>query len=423
MKKIIVLFVLFLIYLNLSAEAKVFQITIDNPNYKPIGIGLWGFQSKDKSSALILKSTIERDLRMSGFFYVDKTQHFSYDAPFSVVCGLSKIDNLDYAVYGNLIVENNDSIYANIKLVNSANKTLMFNGSFYSNKESLKWLGHRVSDKIIEYITGVYGPFESKIIFARGKGKIRDIYACDFNGENIERLTKWHTMNILPKWIDKYEISFLSYKYGKPSLFLFNIRTGKIRKLFSNSNLSISAVKYKNNFAVPFSKNGDVDIYEVNRNGRIIKNFTHNYGIDVSPNFTSDYSKMVFVSNRTSSPQIYVKDLSSAFESSIRLTFNGKYNSSPALSPNNRKIAYISIEKGKTALKIMNIDGSEDKTVMTGYNLDSPSWSYDSRYVAIEAEMGGVRGIYIVNTLNNKYFLAMGGNGMYNGLSVSGRFR
>ncbi len=419
MKKIFMVLTLFFILSNIS-YAKIFTFTISNPNYKPINVGMWGFKhsANDNKTVAKLQSTIIKDLNISGLFAIDKTQHFSYEAPSKVVIGLGKIDNLNYIIYGNAFRDGNN-MYLSLRMVDVAKGVVFFDHTYYANIDSFPWIGNIVVDELMNYVTGTYGPFESKIVFAKGKGKIRDIYICDFNGNNIERLTNWHTMNILPKWIDKQTISFLSYRYGKPSVFLFNLYKGKVQRLFYKSSLSISAVRYGyDKYAIPFERNGDVDIYIVNNRGKILRNLTNSYGIDVSPCFTSDYSKMIFVSNRTGSPQIYIKDLNN-FGTTTRLTYKGNYNSSPALSPDDKKIAYIAIDKGKTYLRVMNIDGSNDKTIMEGFNLDSPSWSYDSRFVAVTAEINGKRGIYIVNTLNNHYSIATGDNNMYNGLSVS----
>ncbi len=423
MKKIFIFIIVFFMLSGVS-RAQIFSFTITNPNYKPINIGLWGFKHSQNDNLIVSKlhNTILKDLNISGLFSVDTTQHFSYEAPSKVVVGLGKIDNLNYIIYGNAF-KDGKNMYLSVRMVDVGKGVVFFDHSYYSNIDSFAWIGNIVVDELMNYVTGTYGPFESKIVFAKGRGRIRDLYICDFNGNNIERLTNWHTMNILPKWINNQTISFLSYRYGTPSIFLFNLYKGRVRRLFYQSSLSISAIKYGyDKFAIPFDKNGNVDIYIVNNKGKVLRNLTNSYGIDVSPSFTNDYSKMIFVSNRTGSPQIYVKDLNN-FGTTTRLTYNGNYNSSPALSPDNKKIAYIAIYKGKTYLRVMNIDGTDDRAIMFGYNLDSPSWSYDSRFVAITAEVDGKKGIYIVNTLNNHYAIATGDNNMYNGLSVGGKIK
>ncbi|AEA33955.1 LpqB family beta-propeller domain-containing protein [Hippea maritima] len=421
MKRFVV-FLAFIVFIGLNAQADTFKIEISNPKYKPINIGLWGFVKNTPTSiSKRFLSTLKRDLKVSGLFSWDETQHFSYDAPSKVVNGIAKLDNLDYVIYGDAYIEGK-SIYVNVRITDVLKNSVLFEKTYTTNEYSLGWLANRVVDVLIGYVTGVYGPFESKIAFALGDGRVSDIYVCDFNGENVVRITNWHNFNILPKWVSDDELTFLSYRYGKPALFLFNVFSGKLSKLFSNSNLSISASRYMGYFAIPFNRFGSVNIYAVNARGRVIKKLTNDPSINVSPTFTPDFSKMVFVSNRGGNPQIYIKDLSS-FDSPVRLTFNGKYNSSPAVSPDGKKIAYISIDNGTTYLKVMNIDGSNDRVVMKGNSLDSPSWAYDSRFVALTGRVGNKNAIFVVNTINGNYSVAMESKLIYNGLSVSSKLQ
>lgn len=421
MRRIISVLVMVFTFVSFC-NAATFEINIYNPQNKPIKIALWGFiKNTPADISRQILYTIKRDLKLSGLFVWDQTQHFSYEAPYDVVSGLARLDRLDYAIYGDAFKKGN-SIYVNVKMLDVLKNQVIDDNTYVTNKYSLDWLADKIVDKLIGYITGNYGPFESKIVFALNKKGISDIYLCDFNGENVVRITNWHTFNILPKWVSTDEITFLSYRYGKPALFLFNVFNGDLTKLFSKSNLSISAVRFKNYFAIPFNKNGSVNIYAVNRKGKIIEKLTNDPNINVSPSFTPDFSKMVFVSNRDGSPQIYIKDLTTN-QSPQRLTFDGNYNSSPAVSPDGKKIAYISLKNGMTYLKVMNIDGSNDRIVFEGSNLDSPSWAYDSRYIAVSGRVGNINVIYIVNTINSNYSIAMKTPFIYNGLSVSSKLQ
>ncbi len=422
MMKKAVFTVLFFLGLVFISHGATFEINIFNPQYKPIKVGLWGFvKNTPKSVSNELIKTINRDLVMSGLFSSDQTQHFSYEAPMEVVNGIAKLDNLDYVIYGNAAQEG-DNIYVNLKITDVLKNLTVVDRTFVTNRYSLDWMADKIVDILIGYVTGTYGPFESKIVFAMGNGKISDIYISDFNGENVVKITDWHTFNILPKWVSTDTITFLSYRYGKPAVFLFNVFTGRLVKLFNASNLSIAAVRYRNRFAIAFNRYGSTNIYIINQKGRVMGKLTNDPSINVSPSFTPDYSKMVFVSNREGSPQIYIKDLNSNTEPK-RLTFSGKYNSSPAVSPDGKKIAYISLQGGVSYLKVMNVDGSNDHVVMEGSSLDSPSWSYDSRYVALTGRIGNTNVIYIVNTVNGHFSVAMQTKLIYNGLSVSAKLQ
>ena len=121
--------------------------------------------------------------------------------------------------------------------------------------------------------------------------------------------------------------------------------------------------------------------------GKITKRLTDHWGIDVSPAFSPDGTKIAFVSNRSGSPQIYVRDLSRGTEE--RLTFQGNYNTSPAWSKLNR-IAFTSMDQGKFEIFTINPDGSQLRklTADQGNNEDA-CWSPDGRYIMFSSNREG----------------------------------
>ncbi len=417
----ILIFALIPIIIHIQqAYGKVFEVTIANPNYKPLNVGVWGFKTTKslKKYEMILNKTITKDSQVSGFFVTDTSQSFSYNAPFRVVLGLSRLYHLDYTIYGDMYVSSG-AVYVNLKILDVGRRRIIANQIISSNFESVKWIGNKIVDELIYYITGKYGPFESRIVFSAGGKYTRDLYVADFNGDEPVRITKWHTMNVLPKWINSHTIAFLSYQRHLPVIYTVDISTGKTRKLFSGANLSITPVRYKNYFAMPIEKYGDVNIYIVNKKGKILKSLTHSYSINVSPSFTSNYTKMVFVSNRVGGPQVFIKNI--PLNETSRLTYEGNYNTSSIVSPDNKRIAYISLRNGISYLRTMNLDGSKQRTIVAGYGLDSPSWAYDSLFIVVEGMINGVKGIYVVNTLTGYYSLVIKGFKMYNGVSASPR--
>ena len=116
---------------------------------------------------------------------------------------------------------------------------------------------------------------------------------------------------------------------------------------------------------------------------------------DVSPSLSPDGNKIVFVSNRSGSPQIYVRDLLRGREE--RLTFEGKYNTSPSWSSLNR-IAYAGMTDGKFDIYTMEADGSHlMKLTADQGNNEDPCWSPDGRYIAFASSREGQYHVYIMN--------------------------
>jgi Tol biopolymer transport system component len=90
------------------------------------------------------------------------------------------------------------------------------------------------------------------------------------------------------------------------------------------------------------------------------------------------------------------------------------YNSSPTISPDGEKIAYISDADGLYAIYIRNIEGKDKpRKIISSYraqdfeelNLLTPgiTWSPDGKQIAISAKAGGEDAIYIYNLKNESY--------------------
>ncbi len=102
----------------------------------------------------------------------------------------------------------------------------------------------------------------------------------------------------------------------------------------------------------------------------------------------------------------------------VRLTDQKKdktyYNSSPAISPDGEKMAYISAPEGIYSIYIRDVDDKETATKVVSsmrqqdfedLNLLTPgiSWSPDSKKIAISAKAGGQDAIYLVDAETKKY--------------------
>ena len=124
---------------------------------------------------------------------------------------------------------------------------------------------------------------------------------------------------------------------------------------------------------------------------------TRNWAIDVSPSWSPDGKKMVFVSDRAVRPDLYVMDLKRGKIS--RLTFEGSYNADPAWSPRGDQIAYVSRVNKHFQIFRIRPDGSEATQLTTGAGDHlTPTWSPDGRLIAFSSNQQGSYDIYLIRS-------------------------
>ncbi len=71
--------------------------------------------------------------------------------------------------------------------------------------------------------------------------------------------------------------------------------------------------------------------------------------------------------------------------------------SDPRLSPDGRKVVFISNRSGKSNLWLADADGKNLAQLTDGYYLDTPSWSPDSRLITVSSIVGGNADIYAIS--------------------------
>jgi TolB protein len=135
----------------------------------------------------------------------------------------------------------------------------------------------------------------------------------------------------------------------------------------------------------------DSEIYTANHDGSDIRQVTKNNGRNTTPAFSPDGKKIAFISTRdTAKHQIYIMNADGS--NITRLTRDdavGYYN--PQWSPDGKRLVYYS-EKGdqKDQIWTMNADGS-NQTLLTG-NLGHnifPGWSPNGKQIIFSSSKRG----------------------------------
>lgn len=248
----------------------------------------------------------------------------------------------------------------------------------------LRNLAHRISDYVIEMLTGEKGIISTKIVFSYLKGGKKELALIDYDGYDFKPLTKNGNYNLFPCWDpDGKRILYSNYGDDRLILNLLDLTTGDSRAIFSYQGLNF-APDYSpdgTKIALTMSKDGNSEIYILDLEKKKLNRLTNNWAVDCSPVFSPNSREIAFVSDRSGMPQIYIMDIYGG--NLRRLTFHGDYNTSPAWSPKGSLIAYVSRQSDYSQQIFVTDPNDFHPIQLTFYgNNEEPSWSPDGLHIA-----------------------------------------
>jgi Tol biopolymer transport system component len=136
---------------------------------------------------------------------------------------------------------------------------------------------------------------------------------------------------------------------------------------------------------------GDNEIYIMNADGTSQIKLTNNIAHDLTPSWSPDGTKIVFVSERESGG-IYIMNADGTSQTKISNNFS--FMSAPSWSPDGTKMAITTNDE----IYIMNADGTSQTRLTNNNYLDThPDWSPDGTKIAFTSKRDGNNEIYIMN--------------------------
>jgi len=210
-------------------------------------------------------------------------------------------------------------------------------------------------------------------------------------------------LNIFPKWADENQTTIYFTKFKRvPALYKFNIYTGKLERILSANMVMVSDVDSKRGILLTLAYNGMPDVY-LFKDERLIR-ITNYPGIDVSGKFLGD--KIVFVSDRFSSPYVFQKDLKTG--EVTRILYHGKnqvgvdtYKNYMVISSRETDNAF-----GKNTFNLFLVNANDDslkRLTFVGQNM-FPHFSIDGNTIMFIKRENFSSKIGIIRLNENKIF-------------------
>ncbi|MCD7097436.1 Tol-Pal system beta propeller repeat protein TolB [Stenotrophomonas sp. MMGLT7] len=116
----------------------------------------------------------------------------------------------------------------------------------------------------------------------------------------------------------------------------------------------------------------------------------------LSPNWSPDGKKLAYVSFERGNSSIYVQDISTGARELVA-SFRG-INSAPAFSPDGRKLAMALSRSGNPELYVMDLGSKQLSQITNHFGIDTePVWSPDGSSIYFTSDRGGRPQIYQVS--------------------------
>jgi TolB protein len=274
----------------------------------------------------------------------------------------------------------------------------------------IRRVAHHFSDEVVRLVTGETGVASTQIVYTRKVGDKWELVVSDYDGYNPRTLVRQTVPLLAPRWMDHNQaVAYTSFRDGKADLFIRYLAEGQSRGLanYSGSNTAVDWSESQGMLLAALSKDGDTEIYMLQKNGHISERLTHNRAIDTSPCWSPGGREIVFLSDRSGSPQLYLMERDGG--NVRRLTFTGGYNASPAWSPRGDLIAFSTRMGAEFQIATITPDGRDGRLITKDdRSHEDPRWAPDGRHLVC-TERGSEESVSVVDIVTGgRRILAQG---------------
>lgn len=282
----------------------------------------------------------------------------------------------------------------------------LFNGRIAATQASNPAAEGRIIDQVnalVEAITGTTGLLGSTIAFSmRRPGRLKVIAFTDTHGRSIKNIPPQRQINILPRFSPDGEGIVYTMLGSRGSRLIYyhlhRSRFGHTRTLTEYGSLNIGGTFSPDGAQIVLTMGfqNSADLFGIHISSKRRWQITNRLGIETQADWSPVREELVFVSDRSGTPQVYLMDLNKRED--LRLTFESYYNADPRWAPDGERILFTRRVEGVDQIFVMDRYGEDLRQITRGrYNSEQPEWSPDGRQIVFASRRSGEFKLYIVS--------------------------
>ena len=390
---------LFLITITLIFISSLFsqlRIEIKGGLEDPIRIAIAPMKwNSDKTQKQFFHKIIKSDLEYFGEFDVISPQNM-LSLPTTreeVFFKDWRLLDVDYLVIGQVNPSDlENEIETSYILFDIVRKKIIHRGTVLGSINSIRRIGHKISDVIYEKIQGIPGIYSTQIAYIDKPSRSDPNYnlmISDIDGFKSLSLYSSPQPLMSPSWSpDRENIAYVSFEEGTSRIFIQKLSNAERKglKLEEGINSSPNWSPNGRRLSAVLSKTGNPDIFIYDLNSSSWSQLTKHFGIDTEPDWSPNSRKIIFTSNRSGSPQIY--EINVRTKKTKRLTFEGTYNARGRYLPDGENIVFVHRRNGIFHIATQNLKSGKIR-ILTDTSLDeSPTVSPNGNVVLYATKSG-----------------------------------
>ncbi len=409
MRNKLLLFFVFCLIIKPSISYSLVEIDITRGNLDPLPISVSPFFadeiSKEKiknnldidNLGLEISKVIENNLSKTGLFDTLDKESFlqkpdiAHLKPRFEDWALIKSQVLITGKVNFKTINDKDYIKIEFKLWDILGAKMVDGFSLTTVPTNWRRVGHKISDKVYERLTGESGYFDTRIIYVAEEGpktqRVKKLAIMDQDGFNTKYLTLGNELVLTPRFNPTNQmVTYLSYFRNMPRVYLLNIETGKQEVVgdFPGMTFAPRFSPDGKKIIMSLAKDGNSEIWVRNLETNIQEKLTDHPSIDTSPSYSPDGKYITFNSDRSGYQQIYV--MRSDGSKVKRISFGKGIYGTPVWSPRGDLIAFTKLHKGKFFIGVMRTDGTGERLLTENFYQEAPSWSPNGRIIIFYRE-------------------------------------